>query len=158
MRNLSFGRWEIESDPETTRRSCGAIPKSGPEECGCEPCLNFIAARSQIYSADFLAMLAVLGISVERELEVYHMGRLTSGFHLYGGWFHFAGKILSGADAMKQVAEKSWQPDLYKATDRFSFGFTTRVQQVKKAFAGLPLVQLEFSAEVPWLIDAREPE
>jgi hypothetical protein len=158
MKNFPFGRWEIESDPEATRRGYAQISKGGPEQCRCEPCLNFIAARNQIYSADFLAMLTELGISADREVEVYHMCRLPSRLHLYGGWFYFVGKILSGADAAKQIRENVWQPDLHTVTDRFSFGFTSRVQQVKQAFAEMPLVQLEFSAEVPWLIDAKAPE
>ncbi len=125
MKTLRYGRWEIETDPDATRRAYAAIAKSGAEQCGCEPCLNFIAARNQIYATDFMAMLAELGISADREVEVYHMGRLPSGLHLYGGWFHFAGKILSGADAAKQIRENVWQPDLHKMTDRFSFGFTS---------------------------------
>jgi hypothetical protein len=50
--------------------------------------------------------------SSNREAEVYHLTHLESGRHLYGGWFHFVGFIVSGSDAAKQVAENSWQPDL----------------------------------------------
>lgn len=103
-------------------------------------------------------MLDDLGIASDREVEIYHMGRLPSGLHYYGGWFHFAGKILSGADAAKQIRENVWQPDLHASTDRFKFGFTSHVQQVRQTFVGLPLVQLEFTAEVPWLVNSKEPD
>jgi hypothetical protein len=157
MKTFHFGRWEIESDTEATRRAYRDVHKGNPEECGCEPCLNFIAARKQIYSGEISSMFDDLGIFSDREAEIYHMCRLPSGFHYYGGWFHFVGRILSGADAAKQIRENVWQPDLHTSTDHFKFGFSSRVQQVKPAFAGLPLVQFEFSAEVPWLLDAKEP-
>jgi hypothetical protein len=157
MKILRFGRWEIESDTEGTRRAYGEVPKGSPEECGCEPCLNFIAARTQIYSGEIVTMFDDLGIDSDREVEIYHMCRLPSGLHYYGGWFHFVGRILSGADAAKQIRENVWQPDLHISTDRFKFGFSSRVQLVKQPFTGLPLVQLEFSAEVPWLLDVKEP-
>jgi len=40
------------------------------------------------------------------------MARLESGRHHYGGWFHLVVSIVSGDDAVKQIAEKTWQPDL----------------------------------------------
>jgi hypothetical protein len=158
MEKFNFGRWEIESDTEATRRAYAEILKGSPEECSCEPCVNFIAARTQIYSSEIVAMFGELRIPTDREAQIYHMCQLPSGFHLYGGWFHFVGRILSGADAAKQIRENVWQPDLESSNGRFKFGFTSRVQQVRKAFEGLPLVQLEFSAEVPWLLDVKEPE
>jgi hypothetical protein len=39
-----------------------------------------------------------------------------------------------------------------------SIGFHTDVTLVRQPFAGSPLVQLEFSAELPWIIAAEEPE
>src|SRR5579862_3258505 len=158
MKAFRFGRWEIQSDTEATRRAYRQVSKGSPEECGCDPCLNFVAARNQIYNDPMASMFGDLGISLDREAEIYHMGRLPTGLHYYGGWFHFVGKILSGADAEKKIRENVWQPDLHTSTDRFKFGFTSRVQQVRQAFAGLPLIQLEFSAEVPWVLDSKEPD
>jgi hypothetical protein len=99
VQSVRFGRWEISSDAESTRKVYASISIGGPEECGCEPCLNFAAARAGIYPAEVLALFEKLGIAPNREVEIYHMARLSSGKHLYGGWFHFVGSILSGADA-----------------------------------------------------------
>ena len=129
-----------------------------PKKCGCEPCLNLGAARDQIYAADVRALFADLGISSNREAEIYHMARLEPRRHLYGGWFHFVGAIISGADAAKQIGERIWQPDLERATDDFSLGFSSRLALVRESFAGLPLVQLEFTAQVPWVLTSPEPE
>lgn len=158
VQSVRFGRWEINSDAESTRKAYDSVSIGGPEECGCGPCLNFAAARTEIYPADVLALFEKLGITPNREVEIYHMARLSSGRHLYGGWFHFVGSILSGADAAKQVAENIWQPDLEGTSENFSLGFSSRLELVRKPFAGLSLVQLEFTAKVPWVLSSSEPD
>src|SRR6266851_7468631 len=99
MESVHFGRWELSCDPESTRKAYAAISIGGPEECGCQPCLNFAAARTQIYPPNVLALLLNLGISSNREVEIYYMARMESGRHLYGGWFHFVGPMVWVADA-----------------------------------------------------------
>ena len=157
MESIRFGRWEVACDAEATRKAYAAVPIGGPEECGCEPCKNFGTARAQIYTLDVLALLEKLGISSNREVEVYHMGRLESGRHLYGGWFHFAGSILAGSDAAKQIAKNVWKPDLEGIGEYFNLGFSSRLGLVRKPFIELPLVQLEFTAKVPWVLLTPEP-
>ena len=157
MDSIRFGRWELNCDPELTRNAYMAVKIGGPEECGCDPCLNFAAARHQIYKQDVLALFEKLGISHDREVEIYHMACLGPIRHLYGGWFHFVGSIVSGADAAKQIAENTWQPDLEKTSISFSLGFRSRIELVRPSFKNLPLVQLEFTAEAPWIIDKTEP-
>jgi len=157
VESIRFGRWQLSCDPDLTRKSYAAVAIGGPEECGCVPCLNFAAARQQIYKPDVLALFEKLGIPHDREVEIYHMARLTSGRHFYGGWFHFVGSIVSGSDAAKQIAENTWQPDLEKTSDSFSLGFSSRIELIREPFKSLPLVQLEFTAEVPWILDQAEP-
>ena len=157
MESVRFGRWQISCDAESARKAYASVATGGPEECGCETCLNFVAARAQTYPAQVLAVFKKLGISAKREVEVYHMARLSSGRHLYGGWFHAVGSILSGSDAAKQVAENLWQPDLEEANENFSLGFTSHLALVRGAFTGLPLFQLEFTAKVPWVLSSTEP-
>jgi hypothetical protein len=157
VESIHFGRWQLSCDPESTRKAYAAVSMGGPEECGCEPCLNFAAARDQIYVPQLVALLEKLGISPHREVEIYHMARLKSGRHLYGGWYHFVGSIISGADAAKQVAENIWQPDLEETSEYFSLGFSSRLGLVREPFAGLLLVQLEFTAKVPWVLATAEP-
>ena len=158
MEEISFGRWKLETDPEATREAYAKVPQGGSEECPCEPCKNFIAAREGIYPADVLALFEKLGISFDREVEVYHMARMKSGKHLYGGWFHFVGRIVSGGDAVKQVAENVWQPYLENVTEDFSLGFRSCNDLLRKPFEGKPIVQIEFTANVPWLIPGPEPK
>ncbi len=78
MESIHFGRWQVNFDPESTRKAYAAVSMGGPEECGCEPCLNFAAARDQIYVPQLVALLEKLGISPHREVEIDHMARLKS--------------------------------------------------------------------------------
>ena len=91
MKAIRFGRRELAADLEATREAYINVSKGGPEECPCEPCKNFIAARKGIYPAEVLALFHKLGISFSREAEVYHMARLQSRKQLYGGWFPLCG-------------------------------------------------------------------
>jgi hypothetical protein len=155
---IHFGRWQVSTDREATKQAYAAISRSGSETCPCKPCLNFLAAREHVYPADVLGLFETLGISFDRECEIYHMARLSSGKHLYGGWFHFVGSIVSGADAAQQIGENLWQPSLEKVNDDFTLGFSSRIALPESPFFGKPIVQVEFTANVPWLISEPEPE
>lgn len=157
METLRVGRWEISCDPEATRKAYASVLRGGPEKCGCAGCRNFAAARTRAYPAKVLALFEALGIPPDREVEVCHFGRLAPGKHQYGGWFHFVGSILSGADARRQRTEKVWEFELEDISDNFSLGFTSFVVLVREPFKGLPLIQLEFTAKVPWVLPTTEP-
>ena len=158
LRSIEYGRWVIGSDPDATRIAYAELTRGSPEECGCDPCLNFAAQRNKIYSPRALALFEFLAIQPDREAEIYHMARLESGKHLYGGWFHFVGSIISGADAAKQISENVWRPDLDIESENFSLGFTSRIELIPKSLKGLQLVQLEFTARIPWILAAKEPK
>lgn len=158
MRTLSFARWSLSSDMESTKVRYAGLTTGAPEQCGCEPCRNFAAQRTEVYPAAVLELFGNLGIAANREADVSHFARLARGRHFYAGWFHFVGAILEGRDAAVQIAENTWQPDLEPVTDRFKLGFTSRVELVAKAFEGLQVVQLEFSTELPWVLDSSEPQ
>ncbi len=154
---VEAGRWIIGSDREATRKAYTASPLGSPEQCGCTHCRNFAAQRSDIYPPGVLELFDKLGIAYNREAEIYHLARLESDRHFYGGWFHLVGSVLSGADGHRQIAQNIWQPDLEMQSEFFSLGFSSRVALVRKSFEGLPLVQLEFTAKIPWVIEAEEP-
>jgi len=153
---IRFGRWVITSDSDATRNAYAQLTAGNPEECACEPCVNFAEQRNKIYPDAALALFESLGIQSNREAEIYHLGRLESGRHLHGGWFHLVGSIISGSDAFNQVSENDWRPDLEIESENFSLGFTSRLGLVRKPFKGLQLVQLEFTAQIPWILEAKE--
>jgi hypothetical protein len=105
-------------------------------------------------------VLAQLGISPPWEVEVYQLYRLPSGLHNYMGWFHFVGAIESGAGAWRPIGGESSArtPDFEPLSPTVSIGFHTDVAMIRPSFEGLPIVQVDFSAELPWVIGAEEPE
>jgi hypothetical protein len=50
-----------------------------------------------------------------------------------------------------------WRPDLESESENFGLGFTSRLHLLREPFKGSPLVQLEFNAHVPWILEAKEP-
>ncbi|HEV3259366.1 MAG TPA: hypothetical protein VG013_21045 [Gemmataceae bacterium] len=151
MERVVFGRWRLCCDREATRRAYKFIEIGGPEACGCCHCRNFAAARGQVYPGEVRSLFEELGIDSCREAEVYQMGRLASGLHLYGGWFHCLGRI-------EQEGKEVGKFDLEGGTGPFNLFFHDKPALVPGPFQGLPLLQLEFTAEVPWVLQESEPE
>jgi hypothetical protein len=158
MNRIVFGRWTLDGDPDATRVAYGSISQGSPEKCGCGPCLNFAASRETTYPPAFRQTLVDLGVSFDREAEIYHNCRLENGLHSYGGWFHFVGTIVSGADAFVPIDANSGTFDLHPVTDRFSSGVSVRTALVDRAFDSQVLLQLEFSANIPWTIEVEEAD
>jgi hypothetical protein len=91
---------------------------------------------------------------------VYQAGRSASGLHHYGGWFHFVGTIESGPSPWRPIGDRSavrTAADFDPLSETLSIGFHTNIALVREPFAGLPLVQLEIIAQLPWVIAAPEP-
>jgi hypothetical protein len=151
MKQLIFGRWRLCCDREATRRAYDCIKIGGPEACGCCYCRNFAADRSQIYPAEVRALFDGLGIDFTKESEVYEMGRLESGLRQYGGWFHCVGRIEAEGEEIEKF-------DLEGGTGPFSFYFHDKPNLVPACFQGSPLLQLEFNAQVPWVLQEPEPD
>jgi len=153
MEAIAFGRWQISCDPSETRRAYQAVITGSPDVCDCCFCRNLVAAKKWVYPAEALALFDRLGIDARKEVETCHHGRLESGLHLHGGFFHFVGSIKAGADAIRSNGAVELEP----MTAAFSLGFTSHVSLVQPPFAGLSLVQLEFLAQVPWILEESEP-
>jgi len=158
---IQIGRWVVRPDVLRTREAHSKLARSGATECSCVGCQNFEAVRPQLLAGPLGRILDQLGISPPWEVEVYEVGRSASGLHHYGGWFHFIGTMESGAEAWLPVgrgAAASKVADFEPLSETLSVGFHTDVALVREPFAGLPLVQLEIAAELPWVIPADEPK
>ena len=153
---IQIYRWIFKCDPEATQRAYMKVPTGCAEECGCDTCQNFLAARNYAYPLEGLALFSRLGIAYNREAESYHNARLDSGLHSYGGWFHFIGSIEKGDDLAKATDTIAFQNSFEKIAEHFSVGFTSNAVLIPKSFEGNTVVQLEFQTEIPWLIDKPE--
>ena len=79
----------------TRRRRAPLIRTTrGAHDCTCVHCRNFIAVRDSEYPRPFTELLARLGISTDKEAEIYEIGPGdNANTRLYGGWYHFVGQI-----------------------------------------------------------------
>ena len=146
MEVLELDGWRILFDSAATMAAYGQAPAGGPEVCACETCRNWVQSRDKLFSAEFRAVLARLGIPRNREAEVYHNGRLESGLHFYAGWYHFVGKVLHG--------EKEGLPNI--VFEPFEVFFHSSPVLISEVFRGHSAVQLEFEVRVPWLSEIPE--
>jgi hypothetical protein len=148
----TLGRWTLAHDPNATRRCYEPLPVGWG--CACVPCRNFAALGEAAFTPAAHELLARLGVDYRKPAEIYHNARLESGGHSYGGWFHFVGRILSGADALKllDISSQSGTFELEPMGENLQVGCSSHLALVRDSFAGQPVVQLEFSAELPWVV------
>jgi hypothetical protein len=144
---LELPGWHIEFDRDATIAAYRQVTIGGPELCNCDYCKNWAQTRSQILPANFQELLGQLGIPSDRECEVYQCAKLETGLHQYGGWYHFVGHVLNG--------EREGSANIEFGS--FSVYFHSKPALLPQAFAGLPVVQLEFEAKIPWLSNVPEP-
>ena len=66
---------------------------------------------------------------------------------------HAVGRILSGQDAKIPVGQNVGTFNLESVTPTFNLGFTSDVQLVPDCFPRSELFQIEFTCEVPWVLN-----
>lgn len=157
METVRFLRWVLHVDPERTRESYSQIATGGAEECGCEPCENFAAARGSVYPPEVLELFERLGVNPMLEAEVMHLCRLPNGLHQYAGWLHLVGQIAEGGECWREAGPDSRTQDLEPVAESFQLGFSSDRAVANDAFDALPVVAVEFNAEVPWVAETEEP-
>jgi hypothetical protein len=146
-----IGRWKVDIDPVRTADCFARYPNDVP--CNCEGCRNFRALGENAFPIPFRTVAAELGIDLSKPSEIGHYDYGPGSVHDMHGWFHLVGKIKSGRDAKRQVAENSWRADDEPLLGLRELGFTDRIDLLPEAFEGLPIVQLDFRIEVPWVLN-----
>lgn len=107
-----------------------------------------------VYPAAVRALFTRVGVQPGDEIEIAGYGPLESKRHTYAGWFHIVGKIESGRDVRHE--DIPGQPigfDVEQVEDHFWLGFSEWTSLVQEPFKSLPLLQLEFAADLPWILN-----
>lgn len=145
---LDVLEWRLDVDVETTRRVTRRL-QFLDSPCDCAPCRNFQAAV-ELLPRPLLDLLCQLGTSADKPAEIYYCCPNSDGTHKYGGWYHITGQILSGWD------EATGYP-FHQLGDQVSIYFSSRqVHLVPNGFPH-PIVQLEFLADIPWVLKEQPP-
>ncbi len=148
METLALPGWRIRHDRAMTQAAYAKILRGGADSCSCDPCRNWVRTRTVLFPPPFLQLLETLGIPPHRDREVYHNGRLPTGLHSYAGWYHFVGAVEFGEREESPFVE--YLP--------FQVFFRSKPALLPDVFSDLPVVELDFSAEVPWLSDIPESD
>jgi hypothetical protein len=133
----------FDCDVAVTRKAYETILAGGVETCECTGCKNFLAQRDTVFPDEVLSLFNDLGVDYKRDTEIYHTALLEPGLHLYGGWFHFVGTILN-------------EPIGPATVHNFTIDFIANRDLAAKAFANHPLVQIEITAKLPWVLPVKE--
>lgn len=152
MEILEIQPWHIQYDYESTVNAYKQVERGDPECCGCIYCRNFIKARNRLYPKQFRGFLTSVGIDYMKEAEVYQISRISPGRYLYGGCFYFVGILQlrgnQGGD-MKQCRS---------SREVFEWTLVGTRGLAHEAFRDQPLVEVNFKAKVPWILEQQEPE
>jgi len=161
-KRISILTWTVEADDEATRVAHAAMAAGDPERCGCQGCRNFIASRDQAYPPEARILLAQLGISVDRESQVGGAIPLADNTYLYSGFFHFVGSIVEGPDPLMKIGDivasgpveggvvhsLRYEP----LVGAFAVALTNQRHLLPEQFPDRPVVQFEFTTQVPWCL------
>jgi hypothetical protein len=159
MAVVQVGRWVIAPDAARTRLAHARLTRSGAEECSCDPCQNFQAYRAELLRGPLGSLLDALGVDPPWEVEAVHFGR-KGNRHAYSASFHVVGELVAGDAAWRAVDNRNdlKTAEFEELAPGLSVGCHTDCQLVREPFVGLPLIQVDISAELPWVIDLPEPK
>ena len=154
MEIVQFKNWKFEVDKTLTIETYSNIVTSGAESCLCNDCKNYIENRQNVFPDEIKKLFLNLGIDFNKEVEVLSYQILPNGLHHIAGWFHFKGKISDGKDCKNDIENEVFQIELTNIGNNFSIGFCE--QSSLTFFKNKDrLIQVEFEAYIPWVIDKK---
>jgi len=152
LETIIFREWEFLVDRNITEETYSEIPFGGANGCKCNYCKNFAQQRETIYPKDVKELFSKLGIDFRKEVEVAHYVKNENETHLYGGWFHFKGKMIKGKDCKIPLGNGGSTFDFVDLTPNFGIGFTH--DNALTSFNPKDgLVQIEFTVNLPWVLE-----
>ncbi len=140
MEELRLGDQLIRYDPQATAAAYSNLPSGGSDRCKCVYCRNFAAQRATVYPPAFRTLLDQIGIDPGKEGEVYDkVGPFEEKIRPTGGWFYFVGELIEKGEKLIQAGD-------------FQYWFQPSFPR-PPAFFGERVAAIEFSAQVPWVLD-----
>ncbi|MHB0998634.1 MAG: hypothetical protein ACYC27_05250 [Armatimonadota bacterium] len=146
-------------DRKATLQAYAETSIGSADSCKCLFCRNFVAARESIYPDEFRTLLERLGIDYRKDAEIWEASPDGSCIRFYSGWFHFIGTIVS-LNEQKKPSHHTLRQTNTKLLggeeligDSFALSFKDKADLAHPSFKGHSLVQLEFSVEVPWVLN-----
>ncbi|MEX6690089.1 hypothetical protein QTN47_21450 [Danxiaibacter flavus] len=159
MIQVQFLDWSFLVDKSLTEKIYSSVDKGGADKCNCSMCKNYIARKHNLLELPLIEFFRDAGVDIDKEYEVYHMGKDANGLHLYGTWFDFAGKILEGPNCKIQTTDEKFTIEHYDLKPSLSVAFLPANLPLDSFFDKVEnVVQVDFIFTIPWTIGDEEPE
>jgi hypothetical protein len=104
-----------------------------------------------LFPPEIEAMAEALGVDLSKPAELTHWFREPTGCYLTGGWFHFVGRIVAGAD-IRPSEDGTGSVEYPSLAPGIHGGFTRHAALVAREFAGREVTQWELQMHVPWVL------
>ncbi len=152
---FQFGQYKIDVDIERTKSFYENAMRVS-ENCSCDGCLNFERAVDALDMA-VVKFFAELGVDIKRVCECYACCTNKDGTLTYGGFTHVCGTLLEGDSAWQNINEDHLyleEAAMFSLTPDFQVSFQEEIDLIEEDFPR-PVIQLEFAANIPWVIDKK---
>ncbi|WP_338790551.1 hypothetical protein [Bernardetia sp. MNP-M8] len=147
MKTITYKNQIFEVDFDRTKEVYDNIQFSNLFSCNCHGCRNFLVNRENIYPKEVLNLMIQLGIDYKKGSELHHICKIEIGKHLYGGWFHFKGRILENGNELTETETIEVNEDFkffFKRDGSLSFFDKEEHNQI---------MQLEILAHSDWVLE-----
>lgn len=154
---VEFGQYKVDVDIEKTKKFYDNAELVS-QTCSCDGCLNFEKAVSTLPKS-VIEFFANIGIDMRKVCECYVNCTVYDNMLSYGGFYHICGTLLSGESAWKKTSDRQayWNDEAtFSVSPDFHISFQKDISLLEKDFP-LPVVQLEFSANIPWVLRKKNP-
>ena len=155
MQQIKYRQWEFLVDREATKK---LYEGTGEGNCTCSGCRNYEANTNSdsIFPGELIDLFEELGIDHRKPFSADHF-YAKNGLHYYSGWFNFVGKIISGKScAIPMAGGNGFTIDkMEQIDDVFGIGFHAPSETNDKV-ERKDIVQIEFDAWLPWVIEDEE--
>ena len=150
---FTFGNYTVDIDVEKTKQAYDKLSLIS-QRCSCDGCQNFERSVDSLPSS-VRSFFDTMGIDLKKIVECYVNCKNEDGTLFYGGFCHVCGTMIQGKSAWVKTSETQsyYHPDLaHPLHDHFYVSFQEECFIVEEPFEG-PLLQIEFQATIPWVLD-----
>ncbi|PQD97152.1 hypothetical protein CYL18_04570 [Pradoshia eiseniae] len=143
LQQIKIANWLVEADISKTRE----FYNKGISVCDCLDCKNFVEACKHL-DTSVAIFFNNLGINPAMPANLSIFPTKETMIKQYIGNYHFVGKVLKGEF---NTFENAFE------IKSFMFDFSDDLAFVPEDFPD-PVLQLDFDAEIPWVLDEHPDE
>lgn len=151
---INFHEWKFRAEVDETKKAYSSDLSTGAEACTCLYCRNLVAQREIEYPLELCEFLESVGVNPYKEAEVWSVGPSENGYFFSAGWWHFIAEVEEEGDSefiMNQNTEgksRNWYLTIESGETKMKC----------KALPESPIVQIEYCADLPWVLSEAHPE